>query len=395
MEKFKFRLFKAKVKDILSSDLSQIVSQEDRAISMIIDGQIKTKIDDLTTNLELQNSVSTAVQEAIIKWRSYPEGNNSLVVLANPVSPLTRILSDSLRDKENNSPIEVDSISWQTRLHNYDQIETQLLSTIKPKKDNSSDTPYPASALENRRVIIIPRLEWCFLRCIGGLKAIEVLKDLIAGERDRFWLIGCNSWAWQYLEKVYQISAYLQESILLPVLDGNQMQTWLQPIHDEINPAWVEDREWLKIKRKELKQAKKKHLELDEVLKLKERYYNNLADISQGVATVAGDLWWRSLIIKESETNAITYQIEKAKLPDLPVLIGVDLYILYSLLMHGGISLTHLALTMSKNQSILKARIRYLLQMGVINQEQSILTVNPAYYPKLKSILSNNNFLVD
>jgi len=202
MEKFKFRLFKTKVKDILLNDLVQIISQDNQPISTTISSQIKEKTANLTTNAELQNTISTAIQDAIVKWRSHPEGNNSLVVLANPVSPLTRILRDSLGNDED-TPLEINSLSWQARVHNYEQIRNELLSTVKPKSEIASsqlDTP----AFENRRVIIIPRLEWCFLRCIGGLEAIEVLKDLIAGDPEYFWLIGCNSWAWQYLEKVYE-----------------------------------------------------------------------------------------------------------------------------------------------------------------------------------------------
>lgn len=396
MEKFKFRLFKTKVKNILNNDLSQLESEDKQPVSVNVSNQLKEKIANLTTDLELQDTVSTAVQEAVEKWQFQPEGNNSLVVLAEPVSPLTRILNDSLA-KDHNNLLAVNSLSWQARAHNFERIKIELLSTVKPNSETSPNQPSNSSVLEVKdcQVFIIPRLEWCFLRCIGGLEAIEVLKDLIAGDPENFWLIGCNSWAWQYLEKIYQISAYLQQSFKIPDLNATQIEKWLQPIHDEINPAWGEDKEWLNIQNNELEPAKKEDLELEAILKLKEKYYNNLTDLSHGAASVAGDLWWRSLLAQESETNTHSYQIAKAKLPDLPDLVAADRYLLYSLLLHGGMSLTHLAATMSKNQSVLKARTQYLLQNGLISKEQSILTVNPAYYPRLKTMLSNNNFLVD
>ncbi|MEL7409342.1 MAG: hypothetical protein AAFN00_20740, partial [Cyanobacteria bacterium J06558_2] len=328
----------------------------------------------------------------LLTWQSHREGNNSLVILANPVSPLTRILSDSLTDKLNNTLLDVESLSWQARLHNYSKIKTELLETVKPREKNNIAADH--SSFENQNIIIIPRLEWCFLRCIGGLEAIYTLRDLVVNHPERFWLIGCNNWAWQYLENIFQISAYLNQSIDLPLLSDTQLKEWLTPIANEIEPLWLEDREWLKIKKKELKKAQRKKLILDEVQKVQERYYINLADISQGVATVAGDLWWRSLLVKETAEQKISYQIEKAKLPELPELVVTDLYLLYSLLLHGGMSLSHLALSMGKNQSAIKARTQYLLQTGVVSKEQEILTVNPAYYPKLRSTLSNNNFLV-
>ena len=82
-------------------------------------------------------------------------------------------------------------------------------------------------------------------------------------------------------------------------------------------------------------------------------------------------------------------------MPELPELVATDFYLLYSLLLHGGMSLSHLALSMGKNQSLVKARTQYLLQAGVIYKEQDILMICPSYYPKLKSILNNNNFLVN
>lgn len=393
MEKFRFKLFTTKVKDLLLSDLSQIVKDNNEPNSVSISQQIKTEVVNLETNQEIQDTISQAITEALINWGQQPEGNNSLVVLAPPVSPLTSILKDSLTDKEEHSLLQVQSLAWQTRLHNYPQIKTELLETVKqPEDKEKSDREV---AIENRKVIVIPRLEWCFLRCIGGLEAIETLRDLVASDSSYFWLIGCNSWAWQYLENIYQISAYLNETVSLPTLDGTQIKTWLHPTVSGLKPFWAEDREWLKIRKKELKKAKRKHLEIDEVIKIQERYYDNLADLSQGIATVAGDLWWRSLIVREGKEGKISYEIQKAKPPELPTFIPTDRYVLYSLLLHGGMSLAHLAFSMGKNQSVVKTRTQFLLQAGVINKEQNILTVNPAYYPRLKSLLANNNFLVD
>lgn len=389
MERFKFKLFKAQVQDFLSLDLTCKLSEIGQPLSEILASQIKTKIANLETSEILQNSISQSVGDALLKWQAHQEGNNSLVVLANPVAPLNNILSDSLTDNCDDTLLRVEHLSWQARLHNYSQIKNELVETIKPKNTNKN------LDFENQTIVIIPRLEWCFLRCIGGLEAIYTLRDLVTTHSSIFWLIGCNSWAWQYLENIFQVSAYFNQSINLPTLDDVQLKEWLSPLTQEIKPLWLEDREWLKIKQKELKQAKRKKLVLDEVQKVQERYYLTLADLSQGVATIASDLWRRSLFLKETTDQEISYQIEKAKLPELPELVATDFYLLYSLLLHGGMSLSHLALSMGKNQSLVKARTQYLLQAGVIYKEQDILMICPSYYPKLKSILNNNNFLVN
>ena len=173
------------------------------------------------------------------------------------------------------------------------------------------------------------------------------------------------------------------------------MQEWLQPSIAEFNPDWKADNELLQIITKEVKAAQKKQQELDEIAKMQEDYYARLTDIAQGISNVAGDLWWRSLEINTVDADETSYSITRPKLPDLPILTVEDRYLLYSLLLHSGMSLTHLTASLGKSESIVKSRTQYLLQNGVIGKEQHLLYVNPAYYPRLKSLLGNNNFLVD
>lgn len=197
------------------------------------------------------------------------------------------------------------------------------------------------------------------------------------------------------LRKIYQINAYLTNTVSLPPLKDEHIQEWLQPLTTELNCNWQADNEWLQISKKEVKAAKRKHQELDEVAKIQEDYYAKLADISQGIGNVVGDLCWRSLEVENIDAEKVSYAITRPKLPDLPILVVEDRYLLYSLLLHGGMTLAHLNASLGKSQSIVKSRTQYLLQNGVISKEQNLLYVNPAYYPKLKSLLGNNNFLVD
>ena len=60
MDKFRFKLFKTKVKDILLKN-SALVTQSKQPVSTIISNQIRVKIAELTTNDELQSTVATAI----------------------------------------------------------------------------------------------------------------------------------------------------------------------------------------------------------------------------------------------------------------------------------------------------------------------------------------------
>jgi len=60
VDKFRFKLFKTKVKDILLKNLA-LVTQSKQPVSTIISNQIRVKIAELTTNDELQSTVATAI----------------------------------------------------------------------------------------------------------------------------------------------------------------------------------------------------------------------------------------------------------------------------------------------------------------------------------------------
>ncbi len=393
MDKFKLGLFKAKIswkkfQKIVSTDVTNSASENESELTAVEVNKVKQQIASLTTHPMQKLAIADAFQQALAQWQQQPESNNSLVVLSSPVGPLTKVISESLTSLEANDLIETKFLSWQARLHDYRQIKSQLLSSIERSAIEAKTTS------DSYKLIIISRLEWFFLRCIGGLETIETLRDLVARDSSCFWLIGCNSWAWQYLNKIYQMNAYLTNTILLPPLQDEATKEWLEPVAKNLNLNWQADNEALQI---ETKEARSKHQELDEIAKVQQDYYEKLADISQGISDVAGDLWWRSLKIDPTETDTenIRYVITKPKLPDIPSLLVEDRYLLYSLLLHGGMSLAHLTASLGKNESIVKSRTQYLLQNGVIGKEQNLIYVNPAYYPKLKSLLSNNNFLVD
>ena len=164
------------------------------------------------------------------------------------------------------------------------------------------------------------------------------------------------------------------------------MKLWLQPVLEKINLENYDE------------------FSSDKLAEVQKSYFENLADNSSGISSVAASLWLRSLRYEwNSDTDTPEDDFEppfslnqtKPKLPDLPNLISEDRYILYSLLLHGGMTLSQLALSLGEDESPVKARVQVLVQANLIDRSKSLLFINPAYYPKLKNLLSRNNFLVD
>ena len=91
--------------------------------------------------------------------------------------------------------------------------------------------PLPSAAATGDPVLLcLANLDQCFLRCIDGWSGIERLRQVALERRDRFWLLGCNSWAWRFLDHVSQISSCFPDALTLPPLDGAALREWLSPV---------------------------------------------------------------------------------------------------------------------------------------------------------------------
>lgn len=323
-------------------------------------------------------TVRSALAQAVNNWRANRdneniEGINSLVVLGSPVESLSDLLQEAVSQWERETDsieqqIQVRSLKWPYRPQDYAHIPNQLQALF----DRSQTAP------EKEELIAIPRLESCFLRCIGGLEGIEYLRDTVFNDRSRFFAIACNQWTWKYLDRLYKVSAYFEQIVSLPALTGKQLQEWFAPVLSET------------------------HIDVDDqsekLAKSQSEYYENLAAISQGLPSVAASLWLRSLWYEPSVDGNAPAKIQQkkasARLPDLPNLLPEDRYILYSLLLHGYLSLSHLAISLGESETTTQARVQFLLQTDAIERRHHFLYVDPAHYPKLKSTLDYNNFLV-
>ena len=342
-------------------------------------------------------TVKSKLSEAIAQWQQQQDAPNSLVVLGSPVEPVGKIVNEVLANWHNQDIVSLKSVSWSHRPPNYSSIKSQLSQEIDRVEDVTGD------ANKHQVMIIIPDLSWCFLRCVDGLDAIEYIQDLLFQDRSRFWLIGCNSWAWKYLNVVCQLGGYLEQTLSLPDLKDIELKEWLTPVaetipldfdndhnslHDNLNSDTDNQEDW--------------------VSSSQQNYFKHLAEISLGSTSVAARLWLLSLGIEKQEDqpdsaeasesenqSSSTVILAKAILPDLPELTKDDHYLLFSLCLHGQMTLSELALSLGERQPKIQNQVQALWRSGILERSQDLLKVNPAHYPQLKKDLSNNHFLID
>jgi hypothetical protein len=237
----------------------------------------------------------------------------------------------------------------------------------------ASDSSF-LSTSSNTKIIIIPNLEQCFLRCIGGWDAIIWLREHIVNTPHCFWLLGCNNWSWVFLDYVCQINAYLGTKVNLPHLNADQLQDWFKPVVESFIPEEKENSSSF--------------------------FWQTLATLAEGKTEVAMPLWLQSIqILMDEEATEKTEESMRLKLitptlPKLKSLSAEDRYILHSLLLHGIMSRSSLALSLGEKEETIQAKVQLLLRDHLLQQKNSLLRVTPLYYPKIKQELSQNNFLI-
>ena len=150
-----------------------------------------------------------------------------MILLSRPVAPVAPVIEAALADWED--PSLACRALLPCRHRPVDPLAVSRMLTA------ALEGPLPSAAAAGDPVLLcLANLDQCFLRCIDGWSGIERLRQVAQERRDRFWLLGCNSWAWTFLDHVSQISSYFPDAMTLPPLDGAALREWLSPVASDL-----------------------------------------------------------------------------------------------------------------------------------------------------------------
>ncbi len=346
-----------------------------------ITSSLNQQIQALPSHPKYLEIVQSTLEGALFQWQNNPE-TNELVILSSSIEPLSQIIQSALANWNYEGIEDIKLLSWSNRPKDswniVPNLQKDLGLSAKLDVDNNSG--------KFKELVVIPCLEFCFLRQIHGLNGIEFLRNRIFQDHSRFWLIGCNSLTWQYLDHVYNIKSYFENTLPLPTLTGEEIMVWLSPAINQL--------EFKNNDRDEEKQ----------LAKIKENF-DYLSYISQGFSSVAAQLWLQSLSMANLEnintqtedTETILVEYKKIKSLDLPEseLTADDRYLLFSMLLHKEINLSDLALSLGESESIIQFQIEKLLRLDIIQSLKNLFSVHPTHYLKLCRYLKKYNFITD
>lgn len=361
------------------------------ALPPVVLNRLSDKLKTLSAPEPYQDAIQVKTRQAIQTWQANPEtASNCLVVLGPPVEAIASIVKDSLQNYLLDCDVRFILSSYH-RPPDPLTICDHLKRELEPEQQTTEekpDAPVTQTDIHERipRVIVVPSLEQCFLRCIQGWEGIEYFQALSTQDTSRFWVFGCNHWAWAFLDKVCQVSAYLEQTVALPKLTEEELQVWLHPLL-AFSVTKRDDESF--------------DLEVD---RDSAPHWSSLVSLASGSGGVAAHLWLQSLRMEPDDLTAegalpgdaahIRLLPVKPGLPSLMSLEVMDRYLLHSLLMHGTMTRSHLALSLGEPERTIRSRVQVLRREGIIVQKGRRLSVHPAHYPRLFSELGNNNFLI-
>ena len=236
---------------------------------------------------------------------------------------------------------------------------------------------------DSQPVLVIPKLEDWFLRHERGLGCIRQLLDRVDQSKRRM-VIGCNTWAWDFLCKATQAGLILPSPLTFQSFGADELRDWFHSLEDDAPIDW-QFRLSSNGVRLFAEDAKKHH------------YFHGLAAESLGIPWVAWHRWRKSLRYERQKNDKAkqadqpaTKEFDERTLwvVNLPTLsLSQDHFeqaslVLHALLIHGGLTIDELRAVVPVVGEL--RVVSALIQSGFVRRSDDVLQILPTAYPEIR-----------
>lgn len=253
---------------------------------------------------------------------------------------------------------------------------------------------------------VLPRLEKCFLRHADGLDLVRRLLGWLSDRRGGS-IVGCNSWAWEFLRVALGANAMFPEPLTLAPFDADMLRRWFRELLASCPGSRAEFRN---VRTGQLVLAASGGPGPDGARSEVGRHDDSLAHLaagSRGIAAIAWSIWRHSLHLSDSDGGLGTAQgtgqgpaptiwvkpWADLNLPEPPAQIEqAHRFICHALLLHGGLTEPQIDLILPANHAGLRQVLGVLASRGVIEASAGVWQVAHCAYPAVRSALVNEEF---
>lgn len=268
---------------------------------------------------------------------------------------------------------------------------------------------------EKGGLFVLASLEKCFLRHYAGLGLMRQFLDRLEDLEGRL-LLGCNSWAWAYIDSVLGISRSLPLPYMVQALDSAGLELWFRSI---VTGCGGRSLVFRQSDNGEVVLSLGGEVNADEQVperRAEERtevvdFLKRVASRSRGIPLVAWAIWRNSLLISEdepleeeaqkaaAEDHGLTIWVKpwsQLGLPSVPSPISrCEVFILHSLLLHGGAPGDLLKTLLPVCRDALSQGLVRLQLAGLVKQEEAVWRVTLSGYPAVRHYLDSEGYLTD
>jgi hypothetical protein len=242
---------------------------------------------------------------------------------------------------------------------------------------------------KERRIVIIENIEDLFLRIVDGFDAIKKLMEIITStSKNVLWITTCNTYAWQYLNKVVNIGDFYIFNIHMKPLNEELVEKIVLSRHnisgyylDFVPPASIQKQK-----------SFKKLSAIDQQNYLRKNYFDYLTKSANDNIAVALFLWLRSITSFDEENIQITTDLG-LDFSFLKKLSDQKLFSLMAIILHDGLSVEENSKIFNVSLKSSHLLFTSMLDDGIIFKVKDNFKVNFQLYKPLINLLKDKNIL--
>ena len=275
--------------------------------------------------------------------------------------------------------------------------QARCLSAPSLEQILADDAAWPGVWPEAQHRWALPRLEHCFLRHTDGLALVRRLFERIVGDEAGNAVIGCDSWAWAYLQHVWPVSG--AQVLTLQAFDAPRLSRLFADLAQPRPPG----RLWFR----NPDSGKVAMAVPDEDGEVGDELVRLAAHCRGNVGTARN--YWRQRLraTREIEGEAAdkapiepvdeVVWVSAAKNESMPAVDNDEevALLLHAVLLHGGLSDQALVEVLPLSKHRCTAIVRRLQQLSLLEQHQGRWSVAPLAYAMVREWVSKHDLLRD
>ncbi|MCB9258439.1 MAG: ATP-binding protein [Ignavibacteriales bacterium] len=243
--------------------------------------------------------------------------------------------------------------------------------------------------LDERKIVIVENFEDFFLRVVDGFDSAKRMLEIITStSKNILWILTCNTFAWNYLDRVMQIKDFFIFNIHFRELEKSVLEEAVLVRHNitGYNIAFIPSPSIEK---------QKSYKKLDEIEKqkyLQKEYFDRLHKLASNNIGIALFLWLRSIESADEEEIRITTDIE-LDFSFLSELSDQKLFSIMALILHDGLTVEEHSHIFNLNLKDSQLLFATLSDDGIIFKRGNLFKVNFQLYKPLVNLLRSKNII--